>query len=66
MLFVGFIVGVFVGQSFYPKPLENEIGVCLHLSDYDNQTISYIIDLKVGWVRTDWLLNTSNSMRDYS
>ncbi len=66
MLFVGFIVGVFIGQSFYPKPLENEIGVCLHLSDYDNQTISYLIDLKVGWVRTDWEITSEYSISNYS
>jgi len=66
MFFVGFIVGVFVGQSFYPKPLENEVGVCLHLSDYDNQTISYLIDLKVRWVRTDWEITSEYSISNYS
>jgi len=31
------------------------VNVCLHLSDYSNMTISYLKDLKVDWVRTDWI-----------
>lgn len=43
-----------------------EINVCLHLSDYNNETISFLIDLGVSWVRTDWIKTSDNSMRDYS
>lgn len=70
MLFIGvFVVGVLVGYSFYPRLFENEVGVCLHLSDYyihDNQTISYLIDLRVNWVRTDWDMSSEYSMSNYS
>jgi hypothetical protein len=66
-IFAGFIVGVFVERSFYSKPLENEVGVCLHLPDYDNQTtISNLIDLGINWVRTDWEITFEYSMSDYS
>lgn len=65
-IFAGFIVGVFVERSFYSKPLENEVGVCLHLPDYDNQTISNLNDLGISWVRTDWEITSEYSMSDYS
>jgi exo-beta-1,3-glucanase (GH17 family) len=52
--------------SYYPKPTENEVNVCLHLSDYGCSTISYLTELGVEYVRTDWLLTDDNSMRDYS
>ena len=48
-----------------PKPADNEVNVCLHLSEYDNQTISYLSDLRVKWVRTDWL-TSNNEMSVYS
>ena len=61
------IVAVFViGYSFYPRAVENDVGVCMHLEDYDNQTISCLIDLKVKWVRTDWENTSGHSMSDYS
>ena len=60
------VVG-FLAYSFYPEPAENEVGVCLHLQDHDNnQTISYLTDLGVGWVRTDWETTSEYSMSDYS
>ena len=60
-----------VAYSFFLRPVENElveneINVCLHLSDYGCSTVSHLKELAVGWVRTDWLLNVGNSMSDYS
>jgi hypothetical protein len=52
--------------SYYSIPAENEVNVCLHLSDYGCSTISYLNELGVKCVRTDWLLTEDNSMRDYS
>jgi hypothetical protein len=61
------IVGVSaVTYSFFLKPTENEVTVCLHLSDYGCSTISHLTELGVGWVRTDWLVTADDSMRDYS
>lgn len=66
-IFAGFVIGVFFERSFYSKPLENEVGVCLHLPDYDNQTtISNLIDLGISWVRTDWEITSEYSISDYS
>jgi hypothetical protein len=61
------LVAVFlVGYSFYPRRVEDEaVGICVHLEDYDNQTISNLIDLGSGWVRTDWT-TPDDSMREYS
>ena len=53
--------------SYYITPTENnEVNVCLHLSDYDTETMSYLRDLKISWIRTDWLVTADNSMRVYS
>jgi hypothetical protein len=62
------IVGIFLlSFSSPPKPIVNsEINVCLHLSDYNNETISHLRDLKVSWVRTDWIITPDNSMRNYA
>ena len=51
---------------FVPNPAENEVNVCLHLSDYGCSTISCLKELGVGWVRTDWVLTADDSMGDYS
>lgn len=67
LLVVVLLAGISV--LFYllcPRPAENEVNVCLHLSDYDNQTMSYLTDLRVKWVRTDWMITSDNSMRNYS
>jgi hypothetical protein len=61
------IVGVsVVAYSFFLKPVENEVNVCLHLSDYGCSTISQLKELGVGWTRTDWIVNASGLMSDYS
>ena len=61
------LVGIsLLTYSHYSKPAENEVNVCLHLSDYGCSTISYLIELGVEWVRTDWLITSDRSMRDYS
>lgn len=61
------IIGILIlSYSYYPKPDENGVNVCLHLSDWDCSTISYLTDLRVSWVRTDWEITPNNSMRDYS
>ena len=51
---------------YHPRPAENDVGVCLHLSDYGCSTIYYLTELGVKWVRTDWLLANDYTMRDYS
>lgn len=69
MLFIGVFV---ITYSYYyraPETVsypENEVNVCLHLSDYNDQTISSLLDLRVSWVRTDWIITPDNLMRDYS
>ena len=61
------IVGVcIVAYSFYPRPAENGVNVCLHLSDYGCSTISHLNEMGVRWVRTDWIVTDENLMRDYS
>jgi len=41
-----------------------EVNVCLHLWDYNDETISFFDDLRVKCVRTDWLL--LSNMTTYS
>ena len=61
------IVGIFViAYSYSPEPVVNEVNVCLHLSDYGCSTISYLTELGVKWVRTDWLITSDGSLRYYS
>jgi Glycosyl hydrolase catalytic core len=60
------IVAAFeVGYSSYPGTLENDVGVCTHLEDVDNQTIPHLINLGISWVRTDWTAPW-DSMREFS
>lgn len=43
---------------YYPrieKYSPEEVNVCLHIWDYCNNTISFFDDLRVRWVRTDWI-----------
>jgi len=63
VLLVGVCVVVY---SFYPRPAENGVNVCLHLSDYGCSTISHLTELGVRWVRTDWVVTDENLMKDYS
>lgn len=63
ILLIGILI---VAYSYYPRPGENEVNVCLHLSDYGCSTISHLVELGVGWVRTDWVVTNDSSMRDYS
>ena len=61
------LFGTFVLAYFsYPTPVDNGVNVCLHLSDYDNQTVSYLNDLRVRWVRTDWIVTPDALMKVYS
>ena len=61
------IVGIFIIAYLYsPQPIEKEVNVCLHLSDYGCSTVSYLKELGIGWVRTDWLVTADSSMKDYS
>ena len=61
------LIGVcVVAYSYYPKPAENEVNICVHLSDYGCSTFSHLTELGVGWVRTDWVVTEDNSMRDCS
>jgi len=65
MLIVAVLV---VGFSFCPRTIENSVGVCVHIEDFEdfeNQTISHLIDLGVSYVRTDWSI-PNDSMRKYS
>ena len=63
ILLVGILI---VAYSYYPKKAENKVNICLHLPDYGCSTVSHLVELGVEWVRTDYLLNVSDSMRDYS
>ena len=51
---------IFSGLAVYYLELKNqssiEFNVCLHYWDYNNDTLSFFDDLRVKWVRTDWLL----------
>lgn len=55
-----------------PKPysdspyLGSEVNVCLHVEDYSNRTLSYLKDLNVNWVRTDWVLTPDNLIVEYA
>lgn len=37
-----------------PKPSKESLGVCLHLSDFNDSTEAALVDLGVRWVRIDW------------
>ena len=66
LILLAVFIGLFLINNFQPdERAEIEVNVCIHLPDYDNQTISHLRDLGVGCVRTDWLTN-NNSMTDYS
>jgi exo-beta-1,3-glucanase (GH17 family) len=61
------VIGIFIlSYSYYPRPDEKGVNVCLHLSDCGCSTISYLTELGVKWVRTDWVITDDSSMRDYS
>ncbi len=61
------IVGISViTYPYFLEPAENEVNVCLHLSDFGCSTISYLTELGVRWVRTDWEITPDNSMSVYS
>ena len=60
------ITSLLTYSYYHPRPAENDVGVCLHLSDYGCSTIYYLTELGVKWVRTDWLLANDYTMRDYS
>jgi hypothetical protein len=60
LILILFVVIGILAYSYFRKPAENEVNVCLHLSDYDNQTISHLNDLRVRWVRTDWIITSDN------
>lgn len=62
MLIVAVLV---VGFSIFPGTVENKVGICIHIEDFDNQTISHLIDLGASYVRTDWSI-PNDSMRKYS
>jgi endo-1,4-beta-mannosidase len=55
-----------LSYSYYPQPAEKGVNVCLHLSDCGCSTISYLTELEVKGVRTDWVVADDSSMRDYS
>jgi len=68
LIVVMLLLGAFaVAYLYYPEAEESLVNVCLHWEDYDPQnTMPYLVDLGVGWVRTDWLLTPDNPMRNYS
>jgi hypothetical protein len=66
IIIIVLLVSPIIAYSYYPKSSEEkEVNVCLHLSDYSNMTISYLKDLKVDWVRTDWIQTPNGSMESY-
>jgi len=61
------LVGILiVAYSYYPRPAENEVNVCVHLSDFGCSTFSHLAELGVKMVRTDWETTDDYSMRDCS
>ena len=48
------------------KQLKGEVNLCLHIGDYNKNTLSYLKDLTVKWVRTDWVNTSYNLMADYA
>ena len=63
MLIIGFsTLAYYYLETKNPSPIE--VNVCLHLSDYNDETISIFDDLRVKWVRTDWIILAN--MRNYS
>jgi hypothetical protein len=57
----------FLAKPFNQEETSNiEVNVCLHIWDYSNESISYLKDLNVKWVRTDWVLTSDNLMSDYA
>ena len=63
ILLIGILI---VAYSYYPRPAENEVNICLHLSEYGCSTISHLAELGVGWVRTDYETAPDSSMSEYS
>ena len=55
-----------------PKPISDnidkkiEVNVCLHIWDYNDNTLSILRDLNVQWVRTDWVSAPDNLIVDYA
>ena len=47
-----------------PPDLAENIGVCMHLSDFDAQTESATVDLGVRWVRIDWIIGEMGYFMD--
>ncbi|MDD3791693.1 MAG: glycosyl hydrolase [Candidatus Bathyarchaeota archaeon] len=67
IIFSMVLIGIcIVAYSIYPQPKqEKELNICLHLSDYNYETIPYLVDLNIEWVRTDWLITPDKSMQNY-
>ena len=70
----GFILIIAISLTYYVsysmlsdlKPLKGEVNLCLHISDYNNETLFYLKDLNVKWVRTDWVTAPNNLMVEYA
>ena len=59
-LFLGSLVSiqcVETGYGFEANDSNLEYGVCVHLEQYDNDTIGLLVSLNVRWVRIDWIPN---------
>ena len=60
VLVVILIISILIAGSLLIKPrdrsLSEEIGVCMHLGDFNLQTESAMVDLGVRWVRIDWII----------
>jgi hypothetical protein len=56
LLISTFIAGALLIKSHTPLSYAGKIGVCMHLSDFDSQTEAVMLDLRVRWVRIDWIV----------
>ncbi len=62
------IVSILVAGSLLikspPPSYIEKIGVCMHLSDFNSQTESAMLDLGVRWVRIDWIMGEMGSFME--
>ncbi len=64
-LMLSSVVSFSNAETANAKMLDNnndwEYGVCIHLNQYDNNTIRLLDNLNVKWVRIDWIPNEMDS-----
>lgn len=56
LIILTLIAGSLLIKPHAPLANASKIGVCIHLSDFDSQTETAMVDLGVKWVRIDWII----------